>query len=79
MIGRGTYVPIFFAPGMNKEYFLIFDFCGILNILEITQMGDSKKQLTLSQQPSSTKLEIVMSYELQTPTESKRKFKSIYG
>jgi type I site-specific restriction endonuclease len=33
----------FFAPGMNKEYFLIFDFCGIFEYFRDNPDGRLKK------------------------------------
>jgi type I restriction enzyme R subunit len=72
MIGRGTRLcPDIFAPGIDKEYFLIFDFCGNFEYFRDNPDGETHKTaLSLSQQTFNTKLEIVMSIrELQTTTE----------
>ena len=72
MIGRGTRLcPDIFAPGIDKEYFLIFDFCGNFEYFGGNPDGETQKTaLSLAQQTFNTKLEIVMAVrQLQDPTE----------
>ena len=72
MIGRGTRLcPNIFAPGIHKEYFLIFDFCGNFEYFGDNPDGETQKTtLSLAQQTFNTKLEIVMAVrQLQDPTE----------
>lgn len=72
MIGRGTRLcPDIFAPGIDKEYFLIFDFCGNFEYFGDNPDGETQKTaLSLAQQTFNTKLEIVMAVrKLQDPTE----------
>lgn len=72
MIGRGTRLcPDIFAPGIDKEYFLIFDFCGNFEYFGDNPDGETQKTaLSLAQQTFNTKLEIVMAVrQLQDPTE----------
>lgn len=72
MIGRGTRLcPNIFAPGIDKEYFLIFDFCGNFEYFGDHPDGETQKTtLSLAQQTFNTKLEIVMAVrQLQDPTE----------
>ncbi|MFV8352561.1 DEAD/DEAH box helicase family protein [Flavobacterium sp. XS2P14] len=72
MIGRGTRLcPDIFAPGIHKEYFLIFDFCGNFEYFGDNPDGETQKTaLSLAQQTFNTKLEIVMAVrQLQDPTE----------
>lgn len=60
MIGRGTRLcPNIFSPGVDKEYFLIFDFCGNFEYFKDNPDGETQKTtLSLSQQTFNTKLEI---------------------
>ncbi|RBN51405.1 DEAD/DEAH box helicase family protein [Flavobacterium psychrolimnae] len=72
MIGRGTRLCLdIFAPGIDKEYFLIFDFCGNFEYFGDNPDGETQKTaLSLAQQTFNTKLEIVMAVrQLQDPTE----------
>jgi type I restriction enzyme R subunit len=72
MIGRGTRLcPNIFAPGKDKEYFLIFDFCGNFEYFGDNPDGETQKTaLSLAQQTFHTKLEIVMAVrQLQEPTD----------
>lgn len=72
MIGRGTRLcPDIFGPGKDKEYFLIFDFCGNFEYFGDNPDGETQKTgLSLSQQIFNTKLEIVMAIrQLQDPTD----------
>ena len=72
MIGRGTRLcPDIFAPGIDKEYFLIFDFCGNFEYFGDNPDGETQKTaLSLAQQTFNTKLEIVMAVrQLQDPTQ----------
>lgn len=71
MIGRGTRLcPDIFEPGRDKEYFLIFDFCGNFEYFGDNPDGEKQKTaLSLSQQIFNTKLEIVTTIrQLQEPT-----------
>jgi type I restriction enzyme R subunit len=81
MIGRGTRLcPDIFAPGEDKEYFLIFDFCGNFEYFGDNPDGETQKtMLSLSQQTFNTKLEIVMAIrQLQNPTEEEEKIQIQY-
>ncbi|SNR33143.1 DEAD/DEAH box helicase family protein [Flavobacterium sp. ov086] len=72
MIGRGTRLcPNIFGPGKDKEYFLIFDFCGNFEYFGDNPDGETQKtSLSLSQQIFNIKLEIVIAIrQLQDPTE----------
>ena len=71
MIGRGTRLcPDVFGPGIDKEYFLIFDFCGNFDYFGEHPDGEVQKTaLSISQKNFNTKLEIIMAIrELQEPT-----------
>ncbi|MEM8522289.1 DEAD/DEAH box helicase family protein [Flavobacterium sp. PL12] len=71
MIGRGTRLcPDIFEPGVHKEYFLIFDFCGNFEYFGDNPDGEIQKtSLPLSQQIFNTKLDVVMAVRmLQNPT-----------
>ncbi len=81
MIGRGTRLcPNIFAPGVDKEYFLIFDFCGNFEYFKDNPDGETQKTiLSLSQQTFNTKLEIVMAVrQLQEPNEEQENIQSQY-
>ncbi|WP_431244223.1 DEAD/DEAH box helicase family protein [Flavobacterium sp. P21] len=81
MIGRGTRLcPDIFAPGEDKEYFLIFDFCGNFEYFGENPDGEIQKTtLSLSQQTFNTKLEIVMAIrQLQNPTDEQEKIQMQY-
>lgn len=72
MIGRGTRLcPDIFGPGKDKEYFLIFDFCGNFEYFGDNPDGETQKtSLSLSQQIFNSKLDIVMAIrQLQDPTQ----------
>jgi type I restriction enzyme R subunit len=76
MIGRGTRLcPDIFEPGKDKEYFLVFDFCGNFEYFGDNPDGETTKtSLSLSQQTFNTKLEIVMAVRmLQDPTAEQEK------
>ncbi|CAM4071464.1 DEAD/DEAH box helicase family protein [Flavobacterium weaverense] len=66
MIGRGTRLcPDIFEPGKDKEYFLLFDFCGNFEYFGDNPDGETQKtSLSLSQQTFNTKLKIVMAVRL---------------
>lgn len=71
MIGRGTRLcPDIFGPGQDKEYFLIFDFCGNFDYFGEHPDGEAQKTaLSISQKNFNTKLEIIMAIrDLQHPT-----------
>jgi type I restriction enzyme R subunit len=71
MIGRGTRLcPDIFEPGKDKEYFLLFDFCGNFEYFGDNPDGETTKtSLSLSQQTFNTELEIVTAVRmLQDPT-----------
>ncbi|QPK79095.1 DEAD/DEAH box helicase family protein [Corynebacterium lizhenjunii] len=49
MVGRGTRLrPDLFGPGMDKEHFLIFDFCG-----NVQRFGTPQEEETLVRRPRS--------------------------
>lgn len=76
MIGRGTRLcPDIFAPGKDKGYFLIFDFCGNFEYFGENPDGETQKTaLSLSQKIFNIKLEIVMSIrQLHNSTEEQEK------
>jgi type I restriction enzyme, R subunit len=52
MIGRGTRLcPDIFGPGMDKEYFMIFDVCANFEFFDVTQYGaDTKLIKPITQQ-----------------------------
>ena len=62
MIGRGTRLcPNIFAPGVDKEYFLIFDFCENFEFFnEFPEGVTPSVPRSLSQQLFETKLEIAI-------------------
>lgn len=71
MIGRGTRLcPDIFGTGQDKEYFLIFDFCGNFDYFGEHPDGEVQKTaLSISQKNFNTKLEIIMAIrDLQHPT-----------
>lgn len=81
MIGRGTRLcPDVFAPGIDKEYFLIFDFCGNFEYFGDNPDGEMQKTaLSISQKNFNIKLEIIMAIrELQDPTEEQEQIQSLY-
>ncbi|HHV43414.1 MAG TPA: hypothetical protein GXX57_01925 [Firmicutes bacterium] len=65
MIGRGTRLcPDLFGPGLDKESFLIFDFCGNFEFFRATPHGkEVKGTMGLTERIFNTKLELI--YELQ--------------
>jgi type I restriction enzyme, R subunit len=65
----------YFAPGKDKDYFLIFDFCGNFEYFGDNPDGETQKtSLSLSQKIFNIKLEIVMSIRhLHDSTEEKER------
>jgi hypothetical protein len=68
MIGRGPRLcPNIFAPGIDKEYFLLFDFCGNFEYFGDHPDGETQKTtLSLAQQ---TLLSYVMSAAIEYENE----------
>ncbi len=62
MIGRGTRLrPNLFGPGLDKEYFIIFDYCGVFDFFQEFPDGiKSTNTKTLSEKIFEAKLNIVM-------------------
>ena len=60
MIGRGTRLcPDLFGPGVDKEHFCIFDFCGNFDFFDVNPEGiESKIPETLSQKIFNTRIQI---------------------
>ena len=67
MIGRGTRLcPNLFGEGLDKERFLIFDFCNNFEYFRVNKNGsETGVQETLSEKIYNTKVQIVR--ELQNP------------
>ena len=61
MIGRGTRLcRNLFGPGLDKENFLIFDFCGNFEFFRVSPRGKEVKQAPgLTERIFNTKLELV--------------------
>ncbi len=67
MVGRGTRLcKDLFGPGMDKEYFQIFDICGNIEFFSAADIPETETAIygTLSQQIFTARLQIV--YLLQT-------------
>jgi type I restriction enzyme R subunit len=65
MIGRGTRKsPDIFGPGLDKEFFLIFDICGNFEFFEEFPDGyEGKTSKPLSQQLFEAQLEIIITIQ----------------
>lgn len=65
MIGRGTRLrPDLFGPGIDKQNFSIFDYCGNFEFFRVSPQGDETIQaLSLTQRLFNTRIQLV--YELQ--------------
>lgn len=72
MIGRGTRLcPDIFGPGLNKQYFLVFDVCGNLEFFSAGIVeGDTKSYGSLSQQIFNAKLHIAFLLERSNDVEN---------
>lgn len=62
MIGRGTRLcPDLFGPGMDKEYFIIFDYCENFEFFKVNPDGiDGKGVKSLTQRIFEMKLDVVV-------------------
>jgi len=81
MIGRGTRLrPNLFAPGEDKEYFVIFDFCQNLEFFEANPEGISGSAVkSLTQRIFELKLEVVVWLRQKvTPTEAEQEIEQKY-
>ncbi|MFP9114652.1 DEAD/DEAH box helicase family protein [Flavobacterium sp. RHBU_3] len=81
MIGRGTRLcPDIFEPGVDKEHFLVFDFCGNFEYFNEFPDGETQKvTLSLSQNIFNTKLEsILVIRQLQNPTPEQEELQVLY-
>lgn len=81
MIGRGTRLsPDIFAPGKDKEHFLVFDFCGNFEYFGENPDGEPQRPvLSLSQNIFNTKLETALAIRgLQDPTEEQEELQVLY-
>jgi type I restriction enzyme R subunit len=61
MIGRGTRLcPNLFGPGLDKENFLIFDFCGNFEFFRVSPRGtEGKNPVGLTERIFNTRLELI--------------------
>lgn len=61
MIGRGTRLrPDLFAPGRDKEHFLVFDYCGVFDFFDEHPDGvKASSAVSLSQKIFNAKLNLV--------------------
>src|SRR5690554_2783990 len=61
MIGRGTRLcPELFGPGLDKENFLIFDFCGNFEFFRVHPKGiEAKPPTGLTEKIFNTKLDLI--------------------
>jgi type I restriction enzyme R subunit len=81
MIGRGTRLcPDIFAPGVDKEHFLVFDFCGNFEYFSEFPDGETQKTaLSVSQNIFITKLETILAIrDLPTPTAEQEELQVLY-
>jgi len=81
MIGRGTRLaPNLFAPGDNKEYFMIFDLCGNLAFFEEFPEGaPGSGVISLTQRIFELKLEIMIAIRrAENPTDAETELAGIY-
>lgn len=61
MIGRGTRLcPNLFGPGLDKQNFLVFDFCGNFEFFRVSPDGkEQKNPIGLTERIFNTRLELI--------------------